>query len=114
MVAPQVLLEWRGGEQTAAFDLHLRLCHAAHTALHVTPSGAGWFSNVWGWGCDHNLTDNSDNTPRLSADTKWLGAISGLRVESSTGPTCVSPDDVSTAAVARIRHSRAPLCKPSA
>jgi hypothetical protein len=82
-----VLLEWRSGPFSAAFDVHLQLCHAAHTALHVArPVGGGWFSNVWGWGCDHNLTDNSDNTPRLSAATRWLGAISGLRVDSP-GPT---------------------------
>lgn len=81
------MLEWRSGPLSAAFDLHLRLCFAAHTALHVAPSGGGWFSNVWGWGCDHNLTDNTDNTPHLSADTHWLGALSGIRLEASPGPT---------------------------
>ena len=82
-----VLLSWRSGHNSSAFDLHLRMCHAVHTALHVArPHGGGWFNNVWGWGCDHNLTDNTDNTPRLSAATKWLGAISGARVDSP-GPT---------------------------
>eukprot|EP01051_Picozoa_sp_SAG22_P004885 SAG22_NODE_275_length_13171_cov_11.640606_5_plen_131_part_00 len=40
----------------------------------------------WGWGGDHNLTTNRPMAATLSAATHWLGALSGLRVDSE-GPT---------------------------
>tara|TARA_B110000208_G_scaffold141306_1_gene170540 strand:+ start:208 stop:3108 length:2901 start_codon:yes stop_codon:yes gene_type:complete len=82
-----ILLEWRVGVNSGTFDVHLQLFVPVHTALYVAPPfGAGVFTNMWGWGGDHNLTDNTDMSPHLSARTGWLGALVGARIESP-GPT---------------------------
>lgn len=30
-------------------------CRAAFMALHITPTGSGYFENVWGWSADHAI-----------------------------------------------------------
>jgi len=81
-----VLIEHAAGPSSAFFDVHAQLFSAVHTGVHVTGAGGGLFTNMWIWGADHNLTDNSPMAPSLSAETKWLGARSGIRIDSS-GPT---------------------------
>jgi glucan 1,3-beta-glucosidase len=80
-----ILLQWGCGPRSSTFDLHVQLFAPVHTAIHVTGSGGGVISNTWGWGGDHNLTTNQPMAPHLSATTHWLGAESGLRVDSQ-GP----------------------------
>ena len=55
-------------------------------AVASSQTGGGVISNTWGWGGDHNLTTNQPMAPTLSAERHWLGALSGLRVDSE-GPT---------------------------
>lgn len=81
-----VLLSWGAGPLSSTYDLHVQLFAPVHTAIHITGHGGGVVSNTWGWGADHNLTTNVYLGPTLSAKTNWLGALSGLRVDSE-GPT---------------------------
>ena len=111
-----VLLSWGAGPESSTFDLHVQLFAPVHTAIHITGNGGGVVSNTWGWGGDHNLTTNRPMAPTLSVRTQltteglerpkimqmsracvrvlaraqatshWLGALSGLRVDSE-GPT---------------------------
>jgi hypothetical protein len=111
-----VLLSWGAGPESSTFDLHVQLFAPVHTAIHITGNGGGVVSNTWGWGGDHNLTTNRPMAPTLSVSTQltteglerpkimqmsracvrvlaraqatshWLGALSGLRVDSE-GPT---------------------------
>eukprot|EP00040_Diaphanoeca_grandis_P014876 m.75570 g.75570 ORF g.75570 m.75570 type:complete len:696 (+) comp24802_c0_seq1:124-2211(+) len=81
-----ILLQWRSGSDSATYDVHVRLYTAVHTAVHITGFGGGVWSNMWGWGADHNLTDNTPMAPLLNNSTHWLGAISGMRIDSK-GPT---------------------------
>jgi hypothetical protein len=81
-----VLLEHAAGPASSFFDFHVQLFYAVHTGVHVTGAGGGLFQNMWIWGADHNLTDNSKMAPHLSAGTHWLGAQSGVRIDSA-GPT---------------------------
>jgi glucan 1,3-beta-glucosidase len=54
-------------------------CIAASLMLHITPSGNGYFENVWAWVADHDLDD--------AANTQITIAVArGILVESQ-GPT---------------------------
>ncbi|GAB7334645.1 hypothetical protein MBLNU13_g06604t2 [Cladosporium sp. NU13] len=54
-------------------------CIAASVMLHITPSGNGYFENVWAWVADHGLDD--------AANTQITVAVArGILVESQ-GPT---------------------------
>ena len=92
------MLSWGAGPASALFDVHVQLFTAVHTAVHVTGAGGGVFSNMWGWGGDHNLTDNSDMTPRLRPEAHWLGGISGLRIDS-IGVCSTHPNPLSSCTV---------------
>ncbi|KAJ7079288.1 pectin lyase fold/virulence factor [Mycena belliarum] len=54
-------------------------CASAFLGLHITPTGSGYFENVWVWNADHDLDD--------PAQTK-INAFSGrgVLVESKKGP----------------------------
>jgi glucan 1,3-beta-glucosidase len=54
-------------------------CIAASLMLHITPSGNGYFENVWAWVADHDL-DDATNTQITVAVAR------GILVESQ-GPT---------------------------
>lgn len=81
-----ILLSHESGPHSSFFDVHAQLFHAIHTGVRISGRGGGLFSNMWIWGGDHNLTDNSMMGPHLNASTQWLGATSGITIESS-GPT---------------------------
>jgi hypothetical protein len=72
-----VMIEHSAGPDSSFFDFHMQLFTAVHTGVHVTGDGAGLFTNMWIWGADHNLTDNTPMQPHLSAATGWLGGLSG-------------------------------------
>ncbi|KAJ7739000.1 pectate lyase superfamily protein-domain-containing protein [Mycena metata] len=98
-------IEWNldAGSQGAAglWDVHIRLggakgtninaancatssinaagCTSAFLGLHITPSGSGYFENVWVWNADHDLDD-----PNQTQINSFSGR--GILVESATGP----------------------------
>ena len=51
-----VLLDWQAGPASSVFDVSFRIYEPVAVALRVRGSGGGLFSNVWGWGGDHNQT----------------------------------------------------------
>ncbi len=36
----------------------VRQCEGAHTLLHVSSTGSGYFENVWAWTADHDLDNH--------------------------------------------------------
>lgn len=36
----------------------MRHCEGAHTLLHITATGSGYFENVWAWTADHDLDNH--------------------------------------------------------
>jgi len=55
-------------------------CNGAHTLLHITPSGNGYFENVWAWTADHDL----DNHLAQGQISIYTGR--GVLIESADGP----------------------------
>jgi hypothetical protein len=55
-------------------------CNGAHTLLHVTSSGSGYFENVWAWTADHDL----DNQLAQGQVSLYTGR--GVLIESTNGP----------------------------
>lgn len=33
-------------------------CQGAHTLLHVSSTGSGYFENIWAWTADHDLDNH--------------------------------------------------------
>ncbi|XP_037024340.1 probable glucan endo-1,3-beta-glucosidase ARB_02077 [Bradysia coprophila] len=58
----------------------VRHCEGAHTLLHVTATGSGYFENVWAWTADHDL----DNHVAQGQISIYTGR--GVVVESVDGP----------------------------
>jgi hypothetical protein len=58
----------------------VRQCEGAHTLLHVTSTGSGYFENVWAWTADHDL----DNHVAQGQISIYTGR--GVVVESIDGP----------------------------
>jgi len=55
-------------------------CNGVHTLLHVTPTGSGYFENIWAWTADHDL-DRHESPTQISIYTGR-----GVLIESSDGP----------------------------
>jgi glucan 1,3-beta-glucosidase len=55
-------------------------CIGAHTLLHVTTTGSGYFENVWAWTADHDL----DNNVQQGQVSLYTGR--GVLIESIDGP----------------------------
>ncbi|KAJ7079293.1 exo-beta-1,3-glucanase [Mycena belliarum] len=54
-------------------------CASAFLGFHITPTGSGYFENVWVWNADHDLDD-----PAESQINVFSGR--GVLVESTNGP----------------------------
>lgn len=67
-----ILLDWAVGSQSSLWDVHITVGSApegaggfgvqdhgeVHTLFHLHNSGGGVFSNVHGWGADHNVSND--------------------------------------------------------
>ncbi|CAK5264148.1 unnamed protein product [Mycena citricolor] len=65
--------------QCPTSQYNLVSCATAFLGLHVTPTGSGYFENLWVWNADHDLDD--PNQTRINA---FSGR--GILVESAAGP----------------------------
>ena len=54
--AGAVLLDWRAGAASSVYDVSFRIYEPVAVALRIRGNGGGLFTNVWGWGGDHNQT----------------------------------------------------------
>lgn len=49
-----VLLSWRAGERSGAWDVNVNISHNVKYGVHASGAGAGVLSNMWVWGADHS------------------------------------------------------------
>ena len=70
------LVRWRVGRASGMWDVHINISHNVHIGLHVTGSGAGVISNMWGWGADHSQW-LGEQMSEDAADVGFLGDSPG-------------------------------------
>ena len=70
------LVRWRVGRASGMWDVHINISHNVHVGLHVTGSGAGVISNMWGWGADHSQW-LGEHMREDAADIGFLGDSQG-------------------------------------
>eukprot|EP00729_Bicosta_minor_P015098 gene15098-31094_t len=71
-----VMMRWRVGPASGMWDVHINISHNVHVGLHVTGSGAGVISNMWGWGADHAQW-TGEHKSQDAADIGFLGDSQG-------------------------------------
>ena len=71
-----VMMRWRVGPASGMWDVHINISHNVHIGLHVTGSGAGVISNMWGWGADHSQW-TGEHMSQDAADIGFLGDSQG-------------------------------------
>ena len=71
-----VLVRWRVGPASGMWDVHINISHNCFIGLHVTGSGGGVLSNMWGWGADHSQWLGEPMTED-AADIGFLGDSAG-------------------------------------
>ncbi|KAK0657899.1 pectate lyase superfamily protein-domain-containing protein [Cercophora newfieldiana] len=111
--AGAVLIEWNmessGPGEAALWDVHVRIggatgtgltpdecpavrsgvnanCNAASLMMHLTPTGSGYFENMWLWLADHDIDDPLLDNPTNNMEQTSVYAARGFLIES-TKPT---------------------------